>query len=260
MEINNKKIILTGAADGIGKELVKKFVSAGSTVYGLDINEEKLNDLKKELNTDLFIPFKIDVSKEENLIKFKKEFMEKYGHVDILINNAGIVQPFVSVDELTNETINRVMNINLFGPINLCRLFIKELKENKTEATIVNVSSMAGFFPFPKQSIYGASKAGLKIFTEGLYAELKNTNVNVMVVLPGAIATNILKNSGTEYKTNKDAGSYKLTSAEEAAKEIINGITKNKFRIFIGSDSKFMNFIYKLNSKKAISFINKKMG
>ena len=77
---------------------------------------------------------------------------------------------------------------------------MEDLTKDKSEQYIVNVSSMGGFFPFPGQTIYGASKAALKIFTEGLYAELEKTNVRVMIVLPGAMNTNITTNSNVKIR------------------------------------------------------------
>ena len=81
-----------------------------------------------------------------------------------------------------------------------------------------------------------------------------------MVVFPGAINTNILKNSNVELKgISTSSGNYKMTSPEDTASQIVTGIEKNKFKVYIGSDCKFMKFIYKLSSKKAIDFINDKM-
>ena len=196
----------------------------------------------------------------ESILKFREEYKKDYSDVDIIINNAGIIQPFVDVEHLDDNTINKVMNVNFFGPVNLIRYFMEDLTRDKKEQYIVNVSSMGGFFPFPGQTIYGASKAALKIFTEGLYAELEKTNVRVMIVLPGAMNTNITTNSNVSVKTDKDSSSYKMLEADEAARQIIEGIEKNKFKIFLGSDSKFLRFLYKINSKWAISFINKKMS
>jgi short-subunit dehydrogenase len=115
---------------------------------------------------------------------------------------------------------------------------------------------MGGFFPFPKQTIYGASKAALKLFTEGLYSELIDTNIKVMIVLPGAINTDIAKNSNVDIN---NARNYKMTSAKKAAKLIINGIKRNKFKLYIGNDSKIMNLLYNFNSRLAIKTISKKM-
>ena len=260
MEIREKNVIITGAASGVGKELTKQMLAKNCSVAALDINEDNLNKLKEEFNSDKLKTYIVDMGNKESIGKFKEEYEKDFSSADIIINNAGIIQPFVTVDKLDDATINRVMNINFFGPINLIKSFLNDLKKAKDEKYIVNVSSMGGFFPFPGQTVYGASKAALKIFTEGLYAELDQTNVKVMIVLPGAMNTNITTNSNVEVKTTKENTSMKMLEASEAASEIINGIEKNKFKLFLGSDSKFLRFLYKINSKFAISFINKKMS
>lgn len=258
MKIEGKKIIVTGGASGIGKELVTQLLKEGAFVSAVDINQDNLTKLTDELKNANLKTYVADISKKESLETFKNSYMHDNEYVDILINNAGIVQPFVQLEDLDDATINRVMNINFFGQLNLIRLFIKDLKLRK-EAYIVNVSSMAGFFPFPKQTIYGASKAAVKIFTEGLYAELLDTNVHVMAVFPGAIHTDILKNSGVEIKNTGGSSNYKMTEANDAASQIIMGIKKNKFELYVGSDSKFMHWLYNFNSKMAIEKINAKM-
>jgi short-subunit dehydrogenase len=256
MEVRNKKIIVTGAASGIGYALVKELLAMGAIVNALDINEANLTKLKVELNNKNLTTYVVDIANKASLNKFKDNYFKANQSVDILINNAGIIQPFVNVEDLTDEDINRVMNINFFGPLNLTRLFLNDLKKQK-EAYIVNVSSMGGFFPFPKQTIYGASKAAVKLFTEGLYAECLDTSVKVMVVFPGAIATNITANSNVKVKATNS--NYKMTSASVAADTIINGIIKNKFKLYVGSDAKFMQFLYNFNAQKAIKMINDKM-
>ena len=256
MKIEGKKIIVTGGASGIGKELVKRLIKGGALVSALDINEDNLKKLEIEINSQNLKTYVVDIGSKDSIINFSEKYITDNTYVDILINNAGIIQPFVDVSELDDATINRVMNINFYGPLNLTRQFLKILKE-RDEAYIINVSSMGGFFPFPRQTVYGASKAAIKLFTEGLYAELLDTNVKVMVVFPGAINTNITQNSNVSISAN--AESYKMTSASDAAKEIIKGINKNKFKLFIGSDSKFMNWFYNFNSKLAIKTINNKM-
>lgn len=259
MQVKNKKIILTGAASGVGKELTKQLLTEGATVVGIDVNEENLNTLKEELKNDKLYTYKLDVTSRESIKEFKNWYVTELQDLDILINNAGIIQPFVPVEELPDEKFDQVMHVNFFGPVDLIQDFM-DLLRKREEAYIVNVSSMGGFFPFPKQTIYGASKAALKIFTEGLYAELSNTNIHVMIVLPGGMGTNITTNSGLDMKMDQSSSSYKMTTAEDAANQILKAIYKNKFKIFIGSDAKFMRFLYKWNSKKAIDFINKKMS
>ena len=259
MEIRNRKVIITGAASGVGKELTKKFISYNSIVVAVDVSKENLKELEKELNTDKLYTYQLDVTDRAAIKKFKKWYAKELRNLDILINNAGIIQPFIKVEDLPDEITDRVMKVNFRGPYDLIQDFMDLLKQ-KHETYIVNVSSMGGFFPFPYQTVYGASKAALKIFTEGLYAELSSSNVHVMIVLPGAMATNISKNSGLEVKESSSSASIPMLSASDAADQIITGISKNKFKIFVGKDAKFMRLLYKLNSKKAIDFINKKMA
>lgn len=260
MEIKRKNVIVTGAASGLGKELTKQLLKKGCNVAAVDINHDNLEKLKEELNSSKLKTYVVDMGSDESIKKFRVDYKKDYSDVDIIINNAGIIQPFVKVEKLDDVTINRVMNINFFGPVNLIRYFMEDLTKDRSEQYIVNVSSMGGFFPFPGQTIYGASKAALKIFTEGLYAELEKTNVRVMIVLPGAMNTNITTNSNVKMDTTKEESNFKLLEADVAAATIIDGIEKNKFKIFLGNDAKFLRFLYKINSKWAISFINKKMN
>ncbi|MDD4706251.1 MAG: SDR family oxidoreductase [Bacilli bacterium] len=256
MKLENKRVIVTGGGSGVGKELVKQLIDKGAYVSALDINEENLISLKKELNNNRLFIYKIDVSNDDNIKTFKKEYFKDQPCLDVLINNAGIIQPFVDISELDMKIIEKVMNVNFYGPLKLIKAFINELKE-RNEAYILNVSSMGGFFPFPGQTAYGASKAALSLLTEGLYSELLDTNIKVSLVLPGAMATNIVKNS--DIKVEESSREVKMLTANEAAYEIIKVIEKNIFKLYLGNDSKFMNFLYKLNSKAAIKKINKLM-
>ncbi|MDD2409130.1 MAG: SDR family NAD(P)-dependent oxidoreductase [Bacilli bacterium] len=257
MKLDNKRVIVTGGAAGVGKELVKQLLKKGAYVSALDINEKNLKNLKTELNDDKLFIYKVDVSNDNNIENFKKDYFKDQPCIDVLINNAGIIQPFIDISELDINIIEKVMNVNFYGPLKLIKAFINELKE-RNEAYILNVSSMGGFFPFPGQSVYGASKAALSLLTEGLYSELLNTNVKVSLVLPGAMATDIVKNSDIEIKES-NSKEIKMLSASEAADKIIKVIEKNKFKLYLGNDSKFMNFMYKLNAKAAIKLINKLM-
>ncbi|HOZ54103.1 MAG TPA: SDR family oxidoreductase [Bacilli bacterium] len=260
MLVKDKKIIVTGAGSGIGRELTLQLINKGAFVAALDINEKELN-ITKEManNSERLSLFVVDISSDESLNKFKEDYYKKHSEVDGLINNAGIIQPFINVEKLDMDTIYRVMNVNFYGPLKLTKLFLPELMQRK-EAHITNVSSMGGFFPFPGQTVYGASKAAIKLFTEGLYAELLNTNVGVTIIFPGAIATNIMKNSNVKMEVSESSSKMKMLSAQDAASQIIDATEKNKFKVYVGSDSKFMNFLYKFNDKFAIKYIVKMMS
>jgi len=130
----------------------------------------------------------------------------------------------------------------------------------RPEAHIANTSSMGGFLPVPGQTVYGASKATVKLLTEGIYAELLNTNVKVTVIYPGAIGTNIAANTGVSIAVPADAeSSFKPLPADKAAQIIVDAIEQDRYSVFVGSDAKFMDFIYRLNPKRAARYIYKQM-
>ncbi len=253
MKVNGKTIVVTGGAGGVGRQLVLQLLAKGATVAAVDISKERLDDLAKAAATDKLSVHVTDLSKLEAVETLYQEVMVKHGHVDGLINNAGIIQPFVKVKDLDYKKVNQVMNVNFFGTLYMCKTFLPELIK-RPEGHILNVSSMGGFFPVPGQAIYGASKAAVKLLTEGLYAELMNTNVHVTLALPGAMETDIAKNSNVDMggsSDQKDQPKMKMLSAPDAATIIINSMEKNRFIVYVGKDSKMLNFIYKLNPKSA---------
>jgi short-subunit dehydrogenase len=120
---------------------------------------------------------------------------------------------------------------------------------------------MGAYAPVPGQSVYGASKAAIKLFTEGLRSELLSTKVGVTVVFPGAINTNIAQNSGmATFGAGADAGSIKMSQPDVAAKLMVDAIAKNKPRLVIGSDAKMLDFLSRLNPVYAAKVIYKQMA
>ena len=130
----------------------------------------------------------------------------------------------------------------------------------RPEAHILNVSSMGGFIPVPGQTIYGASKAAVKLLSEGLHSELTGTNVNVTVVFPGGVNTNITGNSGVDTskmmeKTQNSKSKVKTLSPQQAADLIVGGMENNHYHVYAGNDSKMLNMFTRINPKRAASFI-----
>jgi short-subunit dehydrogenase len=169
------------------------------------------------------------------------------------------------VADLDDSTIEHVMDVNFYGALYMTRAFLPLLLM-RSEASIVNVSSMGGFLPVPGQSIYGAAKAAVKIMTEGLRSELKHTNVKVSVVFPGAINTTIKAHSGAveggedgredgSPRDDRSNRANKTLSPVQAVQIIIKGIKKNSPRIFVGRDSRFLDLIYRLNPGFASNLI-----
>ena len=262
MNLKNKTIIITGGGNGMGRELVLNLLKRGNNVIALDINEAALQETvqlaadRKEALATLIV----DISREESFDGLADKAIALFGSVDAVICNAGIIQPFKKVYELDAAVIQKVFDINFFGTIRLIRAFLPHLF-TRPEAHIVNISSMGGFMPFPGQAVYGASKAAVKILSESLISELAATQVRVTVVFPGAMSTNIAANSGLGQMISAEQGdtSKKILSPTVAAEMIIKGVEKNKNRIFVGSDSKMLNLLYRLSPNFACKFIYKQM-
>ena len=263
MRLNDKLILVTGAGSGMGRSLVLTLLERGARVAAIDINEKGLEETT-ELATDkneALSTFKLDITDQQAVETILSQIISKMGSVDGIINNAGIIQPFKKLNDVNYAVIERVLNVNWWGTIYITKTLLPHLLK-RPEAHIVNVSSMGGFFAFPGQTIYGASKAAIKIMTEGLIQELRHTKVQVSVVIPGAVNTNILSNSGLDTKVDKKeaANQNLILSPDKAAGIIVKGIEKNKKRIFVGKDAKTMDLIYRLSPNRAVGFIAKKMG
>lgn len=262
MKVQDKVFVVTGAGGGIGGQIVSVLLARGAKVAAVDLKEEALQALKQSIgNTEALSTHALNIADRAAVEQLPKAVIAAHGSVDGLVNCAGIVQPFVRVNDLDYDAIERVMNVNFYGTLYMTKAFLPELLQ-RPEGYVANVSSMGGFLPVPGQSVYGASKAAVKLLTEGLYAELLNTNVHVSVIFPGATKTNITKNSGVKAPTTASADqnqSFQMLSPEEAATIIVNGIEKNQPQIFTGKDSRTMNKLYRLNPVYATKLITKRM-
>jgi NAD(P)-dependent dehydrogenase (short-subunit alcohol dehydrogenase family) len=259
MKVNGKVVVVTGAGSGMGRQLTIELVAKGAKVAAVDFRAETLEETK-QLAGGTVETFVLDVTDAAGVAALPGLVEAKLGAADALINNAGIIQPFVMIKDLTLEQAAKVMNVNFTGPLMMVKAFLPGLLA-RPEAHILNVSSMGAYAPVPGQSVYGASKAAIKLFTEGLRSELMDTKVGVTVVFPGAINTNISVNSGMALPANSDAAAsqFKMTEAPVAAAAMINAIENNKPRITIGSDATMMDRLSRLNPVMAANIIYKQM-
>jgi short-subunit dehydrogenase len=263
MKVTNKVIVVTGGGSGIGRALVLKLVNMGARVAAVDFNEKALKETVElagphQANISTHV---VNVTDHQAVDDLPNQVISAHGAVDGLVNNAGIIQPFVRLKDLDFNAIERVLNVNLYGVIYMTKAFLPHLLERPV-GHIVNVSSMGGFFPVPGQTLYGASKAAVKLLTEGLYSELMETNVHVTVVFPGAISTNISQNSGVSLSLGSNDGStpnLPMTTPERAAEIIVNGMERDQFQVYVGNDSKMMNIFYRLSPRWATRFMYNQM-
>ncbi len=265
MKVNGKTIIVTGAGNGIGRELTLNLLARGARVAAVDISSSALDETKRLAGEQVgaLSLHVLNIADRSAADSLPQQVIAQHGHVDGLINNAGIIQPFVRVRDLDFDHISRVMDVNFYGTLYLVKAFLPYLLQ-RPEAHLVNISSMGGFLPVPGQSVYGASKAAVKLLTEALYAELRDTGVRVTVVFPGAIGTDIVANSGVAVTSAPGADMEQQSKARtlkpsRAAEIIVDGMERNKVRIFVGRDSRMLDILYRLNPVYATNLIAKQM-
>jgi NAD(P)-dependent dehydrogenase (short-subunit alcohol dehydrogenase family) len=259
MRLTGKVVVVTGAGSGMGRELALELRRRGARVAAVDINEKTLSETAALAGADKGVAtFVVDITDRAAVEALPAAVSARFGGIDGLINCAGVIQPFVRLNELDYAAIDRVFGVNWYGTLYMTKAFLPHLL-TRPVAHIVNVSSMGGFLPVPGQSVYGASKAAVKLLTEGLHEELARTSVRVTVVFPGAVATNIAANSGVTMSMPAGGKVPPMCAADKAACIILDGMERDRFRVLVGRDAKLMDALYRLSPKRAADFIARQM-
>lgn len=219
----SKVVFITGGSSGIGKSIGEFLHAKGYIVYGTSRNPETIKD-------SVFPLVALDVRNAESINMAVAEVITKAGTIDVLVNNAGvgITGP---IEEIPASEIKNNFEINLFGPIEVMKAILPQMRSQKS-GLIINVTSIAGYMGLPYRGIYSASKGALELITEALRMEVKGFGVTITSVAPGDFATNIAAGryhaplvKGSAYEkpygttlemmnTHVDAGSNPLQMAE----------------------------------------------
>ncbi len=200
------KIVVTGASQGIGYEVVKKLLSETEhEVFALARNKKKLESLQKYALNATFQFQAFDLLKENFQKDLIPDIVKSLGKVDVLINNAGLLinKP---IQDLTNKDFDDLFNMNVKSVFKLVRDLLPQFNEN---AHIVNITSMGGFqgsAKFPGMSLYSASKGALGILTECMAEELKDQHIKTNALAIGAVQTEMLTKAFPGYKAPVNAG------------------------------------------------------
>lgn len=185
MVFRGKTVIVTGGANGIGKSIVTHYREKGANVVIADIDEKHGEELEKTIEATFI---HTDVKKEEDIIHLMRRTKEKYGTIDILINNAG-KGLFKSPLEVTMDEWDDVINTNLRSVFLCSREAAKYMKMNKNGGSIVNIASTRAFMSEPHSEAYAATKGGIISITHALAASLSEWNITVNCISPGWIET-----------------------------------------------------------------------
>jgi len=236
-EFKDKVVWITGASSGIGEALALEFAEHEARLIISARRESELKrvgEMTKLPELDLMIlPF--DLNDTSNASALTAQIINKFGRIDILINNGGYSQRGLAI-ETSIEIDRQLMEVNYFSHVNITKAVLPYMKRQKN-GHIVVISSIAGKFGFYLRSSYSAAKHALHGFFESLRLETESAGIKTLIVCPGKIKTNVSIHAVTANGAshNKmDESHEKAMSAEECARQIISGILNGKEEILIG--------------------------
>ncbi|MDC0421993.1 SDR family NAD(P)-dependent oxidoreductase [Hellea sp.] len=245
--LSGKTAVITGAAQGIGFALAQQCAAEGMKIVMTDIADDVLQislTAITETGADA-IAVKADVSKLEDWEKLKKNTLEAFGSIDVLINNAGILGVPATSWEQRQKDWDLALGVNLHGVINGIRTFIPLMRESGDKGHIVNVASVAGHVVQPFTAPYHVTKFGVTALTESLFHELDilGSNIGVTLVCPGFTKTNILSGENLPFVDEDDeqmkhirtaftGGVEGGISADAVAEQTVQAIKDNRFYVF----------------------------
>jgi NADP-dependent 3-hydroxy acid dehydrogenase YdfG len=260
-DFKGKIVVITGAGSGIGEALALNFAGMGADLALNDYHEARLDNIVERCKTagaNVYAE-NFDVADRAAFFGFADNVLDQFRAVDIVINNAGVALGKYSVLEATLEDMEWIFGINFWGVVHGTKAFLPVLL-NRREASIVNISSLFGITGIAHQAPYCATKFAVRGFTESLRMEMLDTNVNVHVVHPGGIKTNIARDSrGSENdpETIKRFEKGFIHTADKAARTIISGIRRKQERILIGPETSVADAIVRLAPAKYTSVLDR---
>ncbi|KAH8594530.1 NADP-dependent L-serine/L-allo-threonine dehydrogenase-like protein ydfG [Bisporella sp. PMI_857] len=198
--LEGKTIVITGASSGIGKSTAIEFARTSPknlrlilTARSFDVLEQIAEEIKKEVGEGVkVLPVKLDVSKPDEVREFVGKLPEEWREIDVLVNNAGLVKGVAKAPEIAEEDLNIMFATNVTGVINMTQAVLPIFKKRADGGAgdIINIGSIAGREPYIGGSIYCATKAAIRSFTESLRKELVATRIRIIEVDPGQVETN----------------------------------------------------------------------
>ncbi len=233
--IEKQVVIITGASSGIGKALVYEYASRGANIVMAARNLPVLNEIELDLSTKNIesLAVQTDVSIESDCRSMIQQAVDRFGKIDILINNAGISMRALFID-VELSVIRKIMDVNFWGTVYCTKFAMPHLL--KTKGSLVGVISIAGYLGLPARSGYGASKFAVRGLLDALRVENLKTGLHVLVVAPGFTASNIrnvaLKDDAS-HQGKSPRNEAKMMSAEEVASRIVKSVDKRRSELIL---------------------------
>lgn len=260
-----KTWVITGCSSGLGRSLAKEALRQGLNVVVTARNIHKIKDLVKDHPHALAL--KLDVTSQEDINEVIKETINKFGNIDVLVNNAGYGYRS-AIEEGDSKDVNKLFNTNVWGPINLIKAILPYMRQQNS-GTIINVSSIAAIEAAMGSGYYAASKSALESLSESLKKEVGPLGINVMIVEPGAFRTDFAGRSLTQsqkviHDYASTAGKRRIENdhvhgsqpgdPDKAAKIIIRVVESKNIpsRLLLGSDA--INYAYNILNKRLMEY------
>lgn len=210
----NQTVLITGSSTGIGKLTAKLFQQKGWNVIATMRSPEKETELSHLENV---LVTKLDVKDPNTIESAVREGNEKFGAIDVLVNNAGY-GGHGQLEQFSDETIRRMYATNVFGPINVMKAVLPDMRKRR-EGCIINITSGAGIFGIPNTAVYCSTKYALEGLTESMAYDLKPFGIKVKTVAPGGYGTNFSANTDDQF----DQGDPELQEFAKRTAEHIYG-------------------------------------
>ena len=241
-----KRVLITGAASGIGRAVALRLAAAGAQLYLTDVNADGLAEtvsLATGLGATVPEHRALDITDYDAVAAFGADIHSRHPAMDVVMNIAGI-SAWGTVDNLTHQHWRSMVDVNLMGPIHVIETFIPPMIAARRGGRLVNVSSAAGVVALPWHAAYSASKYGLCGVSEVLRFDLARHRIGVSVVVPGAVDTPLVQSVQIAGIDRDDPGvqrwvrrfSGHAVSPERAAEKILTGVARNRFLVYTSSD------------------------
>ncbi len=229
-----KVCLVTGAKKGIGLAVSKQLLNSGYTVVMADCEKISKDYIEKEIGAiDNLSVFNADITKEQDMLALKEFIIKNYEKLDCLVCNAGIIPTPCGIEDITDENIDKTINVNLKGTFRCLRIFGKLIKETSKSGSIVNLTSVDGIIGEPFAVIYSATKAGIISLTKS-FARHLGESVRVNAVAPGLIDTPLTESLGNDPSWTTDYSIIKRVGRPNEIADAVEFLLSDKSTFITG--------------------------